>query len=425
MVKRDYYNAQIETLAQDGLRAIQDRRLRQVFRHVRQSNGAAWAKWIGPAATAAEIGGAADLPSLPFMTKDDLRAQHSLGLLCVERARVRKVHISSGSTGSPIVMPYTKADVEQWTECVGRCLVMAGCAPGDVIQITPSFGLSNGGFGFYHGADLLGMTILPTGPGNTLRQIHWAREFGTRVLAGTVSYGARFLEVLQQSPVSLPALKIGIFGAETFSDNMKRMLSRGLGIEVFDIYGMTETGGVGTLGMDCPAHNGLHVWEDQYLIEIVDTRSLRRLPDGQLGELVVTSLTREAHPVIRFRTGDLTRVVSRDRCACGRTHVRIAPIQGRCDEMIVIRGVNIYPIQIEHAVLQIPGVKPYYQILVEERDGLKDLRLRIEVAEGVDVDCVHKHLKESLGFTPRCELLKPGDLPRQSGKTQRLFHPVA
>jgi phenylacetate-CoA ligase len=304
---------------------------------------------------------------------------------------------------------------------MARCYVMAGARAGDPVQITPSFGLFNGGFGMYHGAQAAGLFVIPTGAGNTHRQLMLARDFKTRILTGVVSYGIRVMEVLAEQGDTLDHLEIGIFGAEIFSESMKRKISEGLGIEAFDIYGMTETGGVGTLGMDCPAHDGIHLWEDHYLAEVVDPKSGRPVADGEAGELVVTSLTREALPVLRFRTGDLTRVHSRERCACGRTHLRVAPILGRLDDMLIVKGVNFFPRQVEQVLMELPGVGSNYQIIIEEVDGVRDVRINVEAEEGVTGYVVEKALKEALGFSPKGDVFPIGALPRQEGKARRVF----
>jgi phenylacetate-CoA ligase len=298
---------------------------------------------------------------------------------------------------------------------------MSGLEPGDTMQITPSFGLFNGGFGFYHGARKAGMFVIPAGAGNTPRQIQLLNDFQVKGLMGVVSYGIRIMEVLQEQGGDLPHLKVGIFGAETFSDRMRERIENGLGLEAFDIYGMTETGGVGTTGMDCPYHCGIHVWEDQYLLEVIDPESGAPVPDGQQGELVFTSLTREAIPVVRFRTGDLSRVVSRARCECGRTSLRIDRIAGRIDDMLIVKGVNFFPKQVEQVLMGIPGVLSHYQIIIEERDGIRDVRINVEAEEGVTGFTVEKHLKERLGFSPKGDVFRPGTLPRQEGKAARVI----
>jgi phenylacetate-CoA ligase len=274
----------------------------------------------------------------------------------------------------------------------------------------------------YHGARAAGLFVIPAGPGNTARQIRLAKDLKTRVFTAVVSYGVRLMEILEEQDETLPDLQIGIFGAEAFSESMKKKISSGLNIDVFDIYGMTESGGVGTLGMDCPAHDGLHVWEDQYIIEIIDPKTGEPVADGEEGELVFTSLTREALPMIRFRTADLTRIISRDTCECGRTHLKIAPITGRRDDMLIVKGVNFFPKQIEQTLLGIPGIGNNYQIIVEEIDGVNDVRVNVEAGPGVTGYMVEKALKEALGFSPKGDVYPLGGLPRQEGKAKRVFH---
>ncbi len=421
MEASQYLNPQEETASVDQLRTWQLERLQKIVRHVWQN--ATFRKLfeeqgVGPD----DVKTLDDIAKLPMVNKDVFRQTYPLGLCCVDKSEIAEMHMSSGSTGTPVVMPYTKNDLAQWGECMGRCYRMAGAQPGDVTQITPTFGLFNGGFGFYHGARAAGLFIVPASSGHTQRQVTLAKDFGTKVFGAVVSYGIRFLEERDAMGVELPAMKIGIFGAETFSDELKKRLTVGLGIEAFDIYGMTETGGVGTLGQDCSAHNGIHVWEDHYLVEVLDPATHRPVADGQVGELTITSLTRETLPVIRFRTGDLTRILSRERCACGRTHLRIAPVTGRIDDMLIVKGVNFFPRQVEQALLEIPGVLPNYQIIIEERDGVKDVRIHVEAEAGVTGYMVEKHLKERLQFSPKGDVFAPGTLPRQEGKAQRVFY---
>jgi phenylacetate-CoA ligase len=416
-----YFEHEQETLPRGRLERLQLERLQGIVRRVYELNQPGKARLDGVGVTPGDIRGMDDLRRLPLMSKADFRAGYPMALSCVDSRSIVEMHMSSGSTGVPVVMPYTLNDLRQWARCMARCYRMAGIRQSDVIQITPSFGLFNGGFGFYHGAREYGLFVLPTGAGNTPRQIQLARDFRTRALMGVVSYGIRIMEVLDEEGGSLPDLEIAIFGAEMFSDEMKKKFIGRLCRDVFDIYGMTETGGVGTLGMDCPAHEGIHVWEDHYIVEVLDPQTHAPLADGELGELTVTSLTREALPVIRFRTGDLTRVVSREPCLCGRTHVRIAPITGRVDDMLIVKGVNFFPSQVEQALMEIPGVKPHYQIIIEDTEGVKDVRINVEAEPGVTGFTVEKHLKERLGFSPKGDVYKPGELPRQEGKAQRVF----
>lgn len=417
-----FHNPTEETLSQDALRTLQNKRLPEVVQRVFAKSPLLRKKYGEKGLEAGDIQSVDDLPKLPLMDKEDFRESYPMGLCTVPRSDIVEMHMSSGSTGTPVVMPYTRADLAQWGECMARCYRMAGSNPGDVTQITPSFGLFNGGFGFYHGAQELGLFVLPTGAGNTSRQIRLARDFKTRVMTGVVSYGIRLMEVLQETGEELPDLKIGIFGAEVFSESMRKKINDGLGVESYDIYGMTETGGVGTLGMDCPAHDGIHCWEDHYVVEIVEPKTHEPLGEGEEGELVITALTRQALPVVRFRTGDLTRIISRQPCSCGRTHVRLAPVTGRVDDMLIVKGVNFFPRQVEQALMEIPGVLSHYQIVIEEIDGVRDVRINVEAEEGVTGFTVEKHLKEALGFSPKGDVFKPGELPRQAGKAQRVFY---
>jgi phenylacetate-CoA ligase len=415
-----FWNERAETMSADERAVVQRAGLQRTVAHA-WANSPFYRNRLTAAGVApGDIRSLEDVARLPFLTKDDFREQYPLGMLCVPRAALREMHMSSGSTGTPVVMAYTEADLEQWAECMARCYRMAGLGAGQAIQITPTFGLFNGGFGFYHGARKAGLFALPASSGNTPRQVTLLRDFAVRGLMGVVSYAARIIEELDAKGMALPDLQVGIFGAESFSDAMRRRVEARLGIRAFDIYGMTETGGVGTTGMDCEARTGLHVWEDHYLTEIVDPDSGAPLPDGELGEAVFTSLTREAIPVIRFRTRDLTRVVGRERCACGRTGLRLDRIQGRCDDMLIVKGVNFFPKQVEQALMEIPGVLPEYQIVIAEIDGVCDVTINVEAEAGVTGFTIEKHLKERLGFSPKGDVFRPGTLPRSEGKAKRV-----
>jgi len=418
----NFHNAKMETASREEIHALQSKRLRAIVKHVYQSN-AIYRKLLDDHKVAPDdIRTAEDVVKLPMTNKDLLRTSYPMKLACVPRDQIVEMHMSSGSTGTPVVMPYTRNDLDQWAECMARCYRMSGAKPGDATQITPLFGLFNGGFGMYHGARAAGLFVIPAGPGNTARQIRLAKDFKTRVFTAVVSYGVRLMEVLQEQKETLPDLEIGIFGAEAFSESMKKKISQGLDIEVFDIYGMTESGGVGTLGMDCTAHDGIHVWEDQYILEIIDPDTGEAVDDGEQGELVFTALTREALPMIRFCTADLTKIVSKDACDCGRTHLKIAPITGRRDDMLIVKGVNFFPKQIEQTLLGIPGIGNNYQIIVEEIDGVNDVRVNVEAETGVTGYMVEKALKEALGFSPKGDVYPIGHLPRQDGKAQRVFY---
>lgn len=417
-----FWNEKAETMSRDELAALQLDRMKASIWWAYQNNRYYRAKMDNAGAVPADVQSLDDLRKLPFTNKEDFRLAYPLEMLCVDKAKLREMHMSSGSTGTPVVMAYTEEDLDQWAECVARCYYMAGLREGNTIQITPSFGLFNGGFGFYHGARKAGMFIIPSGAGNTPRQVKLLNDFKVKGLMGVVSYGIRIMEILTETGQELPHLKFGLFGAESFSDSMRQKIQSGLGIEAFDIYGMTETGGVGTTGLDCHHHCGIHVWEDQYIAEIVDPKTGDPVADGELGEIVFTSLNRKAIPIIRYRTGDLTRVLSREKCSCGRTSLRIDRIVGRIDDMLIVKGVNFFPKQVEQALMEIPGVLSNYQIIIQEVHGVRDVRVNVEAEDGVTGYIVEKHLKEVLGFSPKGDIFKPGTLPRQEGKAVRVFY---
>jgi phenylacetate-CoA ligase len=286
----------------------------------------------------------------------------------------------------------------------------------------PTFGLFNGGFGCYHGCRKAELFCVPASSGNTERQIKLLKDFRVKAFVSVVSYVPRLIEKLDASDdKDLPSLKVGIFGSETFSDETRKRIESRLGIECFDIYGMTETGGIGTTGQDCSAHDGIHVWEDQFITEIIDPETMEVLPDGEYGEVVFTSLTREAMPIIRYRTHDISRIVSREKCSCGRTSLRIDRITGRTDDMLIVKGVNFYPRQVEQALKEIPGVADEFQIILTEENGISDVRINVEAAPNVTGHMVAKHLRERLGFLPKGDVLPIGSLPRTEGKAKRVI----
>ena len=367
----------------------------------------------------------ADWLRLPFLTKDEVRDAYPFGLSCVERERVLRIHMSSGTTGNPVVNPYTRADLDQWATVMARCYAAAGVGAGDVIQITASFGLFTGGFGFHYGAERIGAMVIPLGAGRTSLQLQVMRDLRATVLAGISTYPLRVLEVAREEQFDLDSLslRVAILGAEMWSDDLRRLIERELHLATFDIFGMTETGGPG-LGIDCQAREGIHVWEDHYFCEVVDPVTGAPRPDGEEGELVVSTLTREGLPLIRYRTHDLTRVVSRSRCACGRTHLRMDRVRGRTDDMVIFRGVNFYPRQIESLVLKQSGVGHEYQIVLDRAPGGSDrLALLIEAREGfteVGLPRLRADLKQFLNLSPEITVLKEGELPRPPGKSVRV-----
>ena len=384
----------------------------------------AWRRRLGDAAPG-DIRGPADWARLPFLTKDDLRDAYPFGLAGADPERIARVHMSSGTTGNPVVNPFTRADVEQWGAVMARCYAAAGVGARDVVQITPSFGLFTGGFGFHYGAERIGAMVVPIGAGRTSLQLQLMRDLRTTVLAGISTYPLRILEVAREEGFDLGALRlrVAILGSEMWSDDLRWLIERELSMTTFDILGMTETGGPG-LGIDCAARAGIHVWEDHYFCEVVDPETERPRADGEEGELVVSTLTREGLPLIRYRTRDLTRVVSRAPCACGRTHLRLDRLRGRTDDMVIFRGVNFYPRQIESLLLKQPGVGHEYQIVLDRAPGGSDrLALLVEAREGfaeIGLPRLRQELREVLNLSPEITLLAPGALPRPPGKAVRV-----
>jgi phenylacetate-coenzyme A ligase PaaK-like adenylate-forming protein len=411
-----------ETRPREGLERQTLEGMRRTLGHVLAR--AAWRRRL-TGVEPADIRTTADWSRLPFLTKDELRDAYPFGLACVERDRVRRVHMSSGTTGNPVLNPSTQADVEQWGAVMARCYVVAGVGARDVIQITPSFGLFTGGFGFHYGAERIGAMVVPIGSGRTSLQLQLMRDLATTVLAGISTYPLRILEVAREERFDLRSLRlrVAILGSEMWSDDLRGLIERELGVTTFDIIGMTETGGPG-LGIDCAGRAGIHVWEDHYFCEVVDPASGRPRGDGEEGELVVSTLTREGLPLIRYRTHDLTRVLSREPCACGRTHLRLDRLHGRTDDMVIFRGVNFYPRQIESLLLRQPGAGHEYQIVLDRAPGGSDrLTLLLEAGEGfagTGLPRLRTELRERLNLSPEITLLKEGELPRVPGKAVRV-----
>jgi phenylacetate-CoA ligase len=408
-----------EALARDALDRLVLERMKTTLARVRTN--AAWARRLGDAGPD-DLKRVDDWQRLPFLTKDALRDAYPFGLACGER--YLRIHMSSGTTGHPILNPYTANDVTQWGEVMARCYTAAGVTRTDVIQITPSFGLFTGGFGFHYGAEQLGAMVIPTGAGRTLLQLTLMRDLRATVVAAIATYPLRLLEVAREERFDLGslALRVGIFGSEMWSDDLRARIERELRIRTYDIIGMTETGGPG-LGIDCEARAGIHVWEDHYHAEIVDPATGAVVPDGVEGELVVSTLTREGLPLIRYRTHDLTRVVSRARCACGRTAMRIDRLRGRTDDMVIFKGVNFYPRQIETTVLRQPGVSHEYQVVMESDGGGERMTVMVETEPGCDPDVatrIRRALHDLLALSPEVRLCSPGTIERAQGKAVRV-----
>lgn len=425
------WNGEIETLCRKQMREIQTERLisvvRRCYEHVPHYREAFDSHGVHPD----DIRSLEDIVKLPFTYKNDLRDHYPFDLFAVPKREIVRIHASSGTTGKPIAVGYTQADIELWAECVARSLVCAGVTSDDIIQIAYGYGLFTGGLGLHYGAERLGATVVPISGGNTKRQVMLMRDFGVTTLACTPSFAAYMAEEMRDSGIPEEAfkLRIGIFGAEPWSQSMRREIESKLNLCAIDIYGLTEILGPG-VSCECPCQCGLHIFEDHFLPEIIDPETEEPLPEGEIGELVFTTLTKEAAPVIRFRTRDLSRLYY-EPCACGRTLVRMERIMGRTDDMLIIRGVNVFPSQVEAVLLSVGDVDPHYQLIADRSARhMDDLEIRVEMSEALfndeirkieDVEVhIRKEIESALGISVKVKLVEPKTLPRSEGKAIRV-----
>ncbi|ADP76937.1 phenylacetate-CoA ligase [Methanothermus fervidus DSM 2088] len=372
-----------------------------------------------------------DLEKLPFTTKEDLRKAYPFGMFAVPKKEIVEIHTTSGTTGKPTVAGYTEKDIEIWSEVMARALSMASVTSKDLIQNAYGYGLFTGGLGVHYGAQKIGAMVIPISTGNTKRQIEVMRDFGTTVLTCTPSYALYLAETLKKEGLSLDDinLRIGIFGAEMWTEEMRKKIENRLGLTALNIYGLTEIIGPG-VAQECMQKTGLHIFEDHFYPEIIDPKTGKRLPPGEKGELVITTLTKEAMPMIRFRTRDITSLLD-DECKCGRTLRRIGRITGRTDDMIKVRGVMVFPSQIEKALLKVDGLEPHYQIVITRPHYLDEMEIRVETSPELFSDEVkemekikkkiEKVVHEEIGLRVNVTLVEPGTLPRSEGKAVRVI----
>ena len=423
-----YLHADLETMPREQLERLQLQRLRESVRNMWDN-----VPWCKPRLQAAGLGSVDDLDSLdalqqlPFTVKTDLRDHYPFGLFARPREQLARVHASSGTTGKPTVVGYTAQDLSNWADLMARSLYGAGARPGDMVHNAYGYGLFTGGLGAHDGATRLGATVLPISGGGTERQVSLMVDFRPRVLCSTPSYALAIAEVAERMGVDLrgSGLAVGVFGAEPWSDAMRSEIEARLGLRAIDIYGLSEIMGPG-VACECEHRQGLHGWEDHFIFETIDPETGKRVADGEPGELVITTLTKQALPMLRYRTRDITRLV-RETCDCGRTHVRILRVTGRNDDMLIIRGVNVYPSQLEAVLIGRPGVAPHYQVVLM-KDGVMDtVRLEIEALPGVPLeqypllaaDAIH-HIKSIVGISAHVDVLAPGAIPRSEGKAVRV-----
>lgn len=371
-----------------------------------------------------EIKSLDDIKKLPFTTKDELREAYPLGLSSADEEKIVRIHSSSGTTGTPVIIPYTQKDVDDWKEMMKRCYILAGLTKKDRIQITPGYGLWTAGIGFQLGAEYLGMMVIPMGPGNTEKQIQMMIDMQSTAIVATSSYGLYLAEEIRKRNLKEKInLKVGIFGSERWGDKQRKMIEEYLSIETFDIYGLTEVYGPG-IAMDCKYHDGLHYFDDYLYFEIINPETGQEVNDGEYGELVITTLKKEGAPLIRYRTRDITRKII-GRCQCGTPYPRIDRIVGRTDDMVKVKGVNIFPAQVDSLIKDIDGAFCEYQIIIERVDSKEKVTLRLEIHDNMDSETlkniIRHEFKNRIGLSPDVELLKIGELPRSEKKTKRIF----
>ena len=415
-----------EALARDQLAALQLDRLRGTVRRVLAAQPPIAARLVAAGVRdARELAALEELARLPFTTKADLRDHYPFGLFAVPREELIRVHASSGTHGKPTVVGYTRGDLATWTELMARSMSMAGVRPGMVIHNANGYGLFTGGLGFHQGGERIGATVVPVSGGFTARQALLLHDLGAHVLVATPSYALAIAQALDGEGVDVASLRLelGLLGGEPWSAAMRVEIERALRLKAISFYGLSELCGPGVAAECVVAQSGLHVQEDHFIVEVIDPETGRRLPAGEEGELVFTTLTKEALPLIRYRTGDIGFVVE-DPCACGRTTVRLDGLRGRLDDMLIVRGVNLYPSQVEHVLLGVPGTAPHYRLVLEREGPLDELTLECEAAGDGDREALGARIAESLrehtGLRIGVSVLEPGALPRSDGKAVRV-----
>ncbi len=425
-----YWEPDNECMHREELEQLQLERLQatlnRVYAHVPFYRKKFDAMGISPE----EIASLSDLSRLPFTSKADLRENYPYGLFAVPMREVVRIHASSGTTGTPTVVGYTRNDIRTWSNLVARILTMGGVTKDDVIQVSFGYGLFTGAFGLHYGAERIGASVIPASSGNTARQIKIMQDFKTTALVSTPSYALLIGETLREMgiPLSALSLKWGLFGAEPWSDAMREEIEDTLGILATDNYGLSEVIGPGVSG-ECLERNGLHINEDHFIVEVVEPETLRPVPLGEVGELVLTTLSKEAFPMIRYRTGDLMRLLPGE-CPCGRTGRRMSRVMGRTDDMLIIKGVNVFPSQIEAVLFEIEGTEPHYQIIVERKGAMDEATVLVEASESIFfdqmrrqkemVERIQKRLAQELGVSFEVKLVEKKTLERFEGKAQRV-----
>ena len=427
-----YFNEEIETLPRQALEALQLKRLQGMLERVVANVPFYRETFAKQGISPGDVKSLDDLRRLPFTLKQDMRNSYPYGLFASKMEDIVRIHASSGTTGKPTVVGYTQKDINTWTELMARSFVAAGAHKGDIIHNAYGYGLFTGGLGAHYGAENLGASVIPMSGGNTKRQILIMKDFGSTVLTCTPSYSLYLAEAALDEGVDIKSLnlRVGIFGAEPWSESMRQEIQEKLNISAIDIYGLSEIMGPG-VAIEChEAKCGLHIWEDHFIPEIINPDTGELVPEGELGELVITTITKEGIPLLRYRTRDITRITY-EPCICGRTHARIARMSGRSDDMLIIRGVNVFPSQIESILMKVEGVEPHYLLIVDRKDNLDSLEVQVEVDERLFSDevkhlqslafTIEKQIKDLLGITCKVRLVEPKTIMRSEGKAKRVI----
>ena len=425
------WNKAIECATRDEMAAIQSERLIKTVERVYHNIPSYRAKMQEKGLVPADIKNIEDISKLPFTEKTDLRDNYPFGMFTVPMSEIVRVHASSGTTGKPTVVGYTRNDLNMWAEVVTRTLCMAGVHQNDIVQIAYGYGLFTGGLGMHYGTENLGATVIPISGGNTQKQLQLMQDFGTTVIACTPSYALFLAEVMKDKNIDPESLnlRVGIFGAEPWSENMRKEIESKLKIKAIDIYGLSEIVGPG-VSCECEEQAGMHINEDHFIPEIIHPETLESMPHGEIGELVFTTVTKEGIPIIRYRTRDLTRLIY-DKCKCGRTLVRMEKCMGRSDDMLIIRGVNVFPSQIESVLLEMSETEPHYLLIVEREGTLDILEVMVEVQEQFFSDEVRvlealkkkitQNIQNTLGISVSVKLVEPKTIERTAGKSKRVI----
>ncbi len=432
MVAGKYWNQQIETMPRTDIQKIQLQKLKEQVKYCYENSSFYRKKFDQVGLKPEDIKTLDDLKKIPFTVKNDLKENYPYGMVTTKPEEIIEIHASSGTTGNPIVGAYTKNDMDIWSELVARCIYTTGGRPQDVIHVSYGYGLFTGGLGLHYGIQKLGARVVPASGGNTERQIKLMKDLGATVLACTPSFAVYLAETMTKegiNPRKDLKLKKGIFGAEPWSNKIRERIEAETGLEAYDIYGLTELCGPG-VSIECEEHDGLHVWEDHFLVETIDPDTGEQLTPGEEGELVFTTLTKKGMPMLRYRTRDISKIATQT-CKCGRTHARMMRVTGRSDDMLIIRGVNVFPSQVEYAVMSFSELAAQYLIVVDRPDALDTFVVKVELSgkaaanPNLDVNGLKSEICKKIqvvtGISADVQIVKPGELPRTEGKAKRVL----